>query len=178
VAEWLPLAERATFPVDNSPAGGHNPRRQIAAFYVKQSPFTLHATPDPGVLLLARGRFPEAGGRRRPLPAAVPPVCIPFADAFQRLLTAHGKPGLCAVCLPAIRAFAQRHSTQHLLRYSYTSSQLAEVVFRGCQFGMLAAPPVVPSCSPHLRDPSGVEFWFAIRHLVTPQGSFLQQPRN
>jgi hypothetical protein len=41
-----------------------------------------------------------------------------------------------------------------------TSSQLAEVVFRGCQFGMLAAPPVAPSCSPHLRGPSGVKFWF------------------
>ena len=38
-----------------------------------------------------------------------------------------------------------------------TSSQLAEVVFRGCQFGMLAAPPVVPSCSPHLQGSSGVE---------------------
>jgi hypothetical protein len=43
-------------------------------------------------------------------------VCIPFADAFQRLLTAHEKPGLCVVCLPAIRAF-QRYSTRHLLRY-------------------------------------------------------------
>jgi hypothetical protein len=32
------------------------------------------------------------------------------------VLTAQGKPGLCVVCLPAIRAF-QRHSTQHLLRY-------------------------------------------------------------
>ena len=49
---------------------------------------------------------------------------------------------------------------------SPTSSQLAEVVFRGCQFGMLAAPPVVPSCSPHLRGPSGVEFWF-----YTPPGT-------
>jgi hypothetical protein len=43
-------------------------------------------------------------------------VCILFADAFQRLLTAHRKPGFCVVCLPAIGAF-QRHSTQHLLHY-------------------------------------------------------------
>jgi hypothetical protein len=55
--------------------------------------------------------------------------------------------------------------------------QLAEVVFRGCQFGMLAAPPVVPSCSPHLRGPSGLEFWF-YTPPGTPQGPFLQQPRN
>jgi hypothetical protein len=46
----------------------------------------------------------------------VPPVCIPFADAFQRLLTTHGKPGLCVVCLRAISAFS-RYSTQHLLHY-------------------------------------------------------------
>jgi hypothetical protein len=45
---------------------------------------------------LSRGRFPEG-----PRNAAVPPVCIPFTDAFQRLLTAHRKPGLCVVfCRP------------------------------------------------------------------------------
>ena len=40
-----------------------------------------------------------------------------------------------------------------------TSSQLAEVVFRGCQFVLLAAPPVTPSYSPHQRGPSRVELW-------------------
>jgi hypothetical protein len=59
--------------------------------------------------------FFRAGGFPK-VPAAAPPVCIPFANAFQRLLTAHRKPGLCAVGLPVISAF-QRHSTQHLLHY-------------------------------------------------------------
>ena len=60
----------------------------------------------------------------------------------------------------------QRCADCHPPTHHDTSSQLAEVVFRGCQFGMLAAPPVVPSCSPHLRGPSGVELWF-----YTPPGA-------
>jgi hypothetical protein len=69
-----------------------------------QSPFT----PPRGVTSFAR-----AVSRR-------PPQRFLF-DAFQRLLTAHRKPGLCVVCLPAISTF-QRHSTQHLLHYWSPSS--------------------------------------------------------
>jgi hypothetical protein len=106
VAATLPLAKRATFPVDNSPAGG-NPRRQIAAFYtIKQSLFT----PPRSVTSLAR-----AVSRRSP--QRHPPCVFRSPTLFSAaLLTAHGKPGLCVVCLPAISAF-QRHSTQHLLHY-------------------------------------------------------------
>jgi hypothetical protein len=57
-----------------------------------------------------------------------------------------------------------------------TSSQLAEVVSRGCQFGMLAAPPVVPSCSPHLRGPSGVELWFYTPPGTPPRGHSHNSP--
>jgi hypothetical protein len=65
---------------------------------------------------LARAASPRAEPRGPR--ATAPPVCIPFADAFQRLLlTAHrSKPGFCVVGLPAIRTF-QRHGPQHLLHY-------------------------------------------------------------
>ena len=73
---------------------GRTPRRQIAAIYVK-SP-SLYATP--------KCHFSRAGGfPKAPIP--VPPVCSPFADAFQRPLTAHEKPGLCVLYLPATGAF-------------------------------------------------------------------------
>jgi hypothetical protein len=66
--------------------------------------------PPRSVTSLARAGCPKA-------PATAPPMgCVLFADAFQRLLTAHRKPGFCVVCLPAIGAF-ERHSTQHLLHY-------------------------------------------------------------
>jgi hypothetical protein len=53
------------FPVNNSPAG-ENPRRQIAAFYTKQS----HFTPPRSVTSRSRARgFPK-------VPAPAPPVCI------------------------------------------------------------------------------------------------------
>jgi hypothetical protein len=82
------------------------PNRRL--LYIKQSLFMPPRTPG--------CRFPRADGFPK-VPATEPPVCIPFADAFQRLLTAHRKPGLCVVCrLPAISAF-QHHSTQHLLHY-------------------------------------------------------------
>jgi hypothetical protein len=82
------------FPVGNLPAGD-NPRRQITAFYIKQSLFM----PPRSVLLLSRGRVPDSVRRR-------------FSAPAHR----HRKSGFCVVCLPAIRAF-QRHSTQHLLHY-------------------------------------------------------------
>jgi hypothetical protein len=71
------------------------------------------------LLLLAAGAttyyFSRAGGFPK-VPVTAPPVCIPFADAFQRLLTAHRKPGLCVVCLPAISAFsAIAHSTSSIV---------------------------------------------------------------
>jgi hypothetical protein len=47
------------------------------------------------------------------------PVCIPLADAFQRLLTAHRKPGLCVVCLPAISAFQRHNTQQHSILHYY-----------------------------------------------------------
>jgi hypothetical protein len=46
-------------------------------------------------------------------------VCIPLADAFQRLLTAHRKPGLCVVCLPAISAFQRHNTQQHSILHYY-----------------------------------------------------------
>jgi hypothetical protein len=69
----------------------------------------------------AGGSPRKPGGPRSPsprAPAPAPPprrVCIPFAGAFQRPLTAHAVARYGVVCLPAIRAF-QRHNTQHLLR--------------------------------------------------------------
>jgi hypothetical protein len=86
--------------------------RAVPAPNYKRRPSCASAcsVPPPRPPPASRGRIPE--GPR----SAVPPVWIPFADAFQRLLTAHGKPGLCVVCLPAIRAF-QRHSTHHFLHY-------------------------------------------------------------
>jgi hypothetical protein len=110
-------------------------------------------------------------------------VCIPFADAFQRLLTAHGKrPSLCVVCLPAISTF-QRHSTQHLLHYRSPLSfhfWFRGVPFRICSThcvwrlrlrpptpGLVGSPHVHSSClapvsfagmSPHLRLPAPQTF--------------------
>jgi hypothetical protein len=70
------------------------PRSQIATIYTMQGLFT-YATP--------KCYFSRAGGFPR-APATVPPVCIPFVGTLfiQRLLTAHRKPGLCVVCLPAM----------------------------------------------------------------------------
>jgi hypothetical protein len=59
----------------------------------------LHATP--------KCHFSRVGGFPK-TPAPAPPVCSPFAGAFQRPLT--------AVYLPAIGTF-QRHSTHHVLHY-------------------------------------------------------------
>jgi hypothetical protein len=63
-----PLAQRA---VSNLPAGD-NPRRQIATDFSSRN---SHSPPC--------RRFPE-GPRTAP-------VCIPFASAFQRPLTAHAE---------------------------------------------------------------------------------------
>ena len=101
----------------------------------------LHATPK--CYFFRAGGFPK-------VPAAAPPVCILFADAFQRLLTAHRKPGLCVVCLLAIIAF-QRHSTQHLLHYwSPSSFHLCPVCWQlqrayYLDFARVRAPRGVPS---------------------------------
>jgi hypothetical protein len=79
----------------------------------------------PGVLLLSRGRFSSPPPRPRPR-NGTPRVCVfrsptPFSACSQH--TAHRKPGLCVVCLPAINAF-QRHSTQHLLHCRSPSSPI------------------------------------------------------
>jgi hypothetical protein len=81
------------FPVSNLPAQ-HKAAQPNRHHLYHAGP--LHATPK--CYFSRAGGFPKA-------PATAPPVCIPFADAFQRLLTAHRKPGFCVVCLPAIRAF-------------------------------------------------------------------------
>ena len=108
--------------------------------------YLCHAEPlraTPKCYFFRAGGFPE-------VPATVPPVCILFADAFQRLLTAHRKPGLCKVCLPAISTF-QRHSTQHLLHYWPPSSFHLVPVCRQLQrayyldFARVRAPRGVPS---------------------------------
>jgi hypothetical protein len=96
-------------PVSNSAAGGGAPAAKSPPS-MSMSMISSRATkPPPRCYFFRAGSSPKA-------PAPVPPVCIPFADAFQRLLTAHGKPSLCVVCLPVISTF-QRHSTQHLLHY-------------------------------------------------------------
>jgi hypothetical protein len=82
------------FPVSNLlvtclPAGEINPPPPNRRFRTMQSPLT----PPPC------RRFPEG-------PRTDPPVCIPFADAFQRLLTAHRKPDFGVVCLPAHQHFS------------------------------------------------------------------------
>jgi hypothetical protein len=41
---------------------------------------------------------------------------------------------------------------------------------------MLPNPPVVPSCSPHLRGPSGVEFWFYTPPVTPPRGHSYNSP--
>jgi hypothetical protein len=106
-------------PISHTPgrqfaSRGDNPRRQISPPSIYQAE-PLHATPKSEVL--ATRCFSRAGGFSK-LPATAPPVCIPFAGAFQRLLTAHGKPGLCVVCLRplAIGLFsAIAHSTSSVL---------------------------------------------------------------
>jgi hypothetical protein len=90
------------FPVSNSPAGGEPPaanRRHLC------HAVPLHATPK--CYFSRAGGFPKA-------PAPAPPVCSPFAGAFQRpracvYLAAHEELGLCVLYLPAIGAF-QRHA--------------------------------------------------------------------
>jgi hypothetical protein len=110
---------------------------------IKQS----HFTPPRSVtsLVSRAGGFPKA-------PAPVPPVCSPFADAFQRLLTAHEKPGVYVVCLPAIRAF-QRHSTQHLLHYSQVSFRFS-LLFPQCPVRFLfnALGVVLAAQATHTRS--------------------------
>jgi hypothetical protein len=94
--------------------------------------------------------FARAVSRRSPQRYPPCPVCILFAGAFQRLLTAHRKPGLWVVCLPASSAF-QRHSTQHLLHYWSPSSFHLVPVCRQLQrayylvFARVRAPRGVPS---------------------------------
>jgi hypothetical protein len=81
------------------------PRRQIAAFYIKQSPFM----PPRSATSLA-----QAGSRR---PPQRHPPCVFLSPTLFSACSRHTRsPGFCVVCLPAISAF-QRHSTQHLLRY-------------------------------------------------------------
>jgi hypothetical protein len=64
----------------------------------------------PEVPLLSRGLFPE-----RPAPRSGTPRVYSVRRRFSAPAhTAHGKPGLCVVCLPAISAF-QRYSSHHLL---------------------------------------------------------------
>jgi hypothetical protein len=92
-------------PVDNLPAGD-KPRRQIAAFYIKQSAFA----PPRSVTSLARAVSRRPPHRHPPCVFRSP---TPFSACSQH--TGSGKPGLCVVCLPAISAF-QRYSTHHLLR--------------------------------------------------------------
>jgi hypothetical protein len=87
-------------------------KRQIAAFYLLSSISSRATSRHPeAALLLSRGRFPEGEGPR----TGTPPVCSPFADAFQRLLTAHEaralcqseheEPGVCVLYLPAVRCW-------------------------------------------------------------------------
>jgi hypothetical protein len=77
------------FPVSNLPAQ-HKAAQPNRHYLYHAEP--LHATP--------KCYFSRAGGLPK-APAAAPPVCIPFAGAFQRLLTAHRKPGFCVVfCRP------------------------------------------------------------------------------
>jgi hypothetical protein len=117
------------------------PRSQIATIYAMLSLFT----PPRSVTSF----FFRAGGSPK-VPATVPPVCILFADAFQRLLTAHRKPGLCVVVLPAVDAF-QRPSSQRLLHYWSPSSfhllpvcwQLQRAYY--LDFARVRAPRSVPS---------------------------------
>jgi hypothetical protein len=84
------------FPVGNLPAQ-HKAAQPNRHHLCHAEP--LHATPK--CYFSRAADFPKA-------PVTAPPVCIPFADAFQRLLTAHRKPGLCVVCLPAMHATSMR----------------------------------------------------------------------
>jgi hypothetical protein len=97
------------FPVSNLPAQ-HKAAKPNRHYLCHAEP--LHTTPK--CYFFRAGGFPK-------VPATVPPMCILFADAFQRLLTAHRKAGLCVVVLPAIDAF-QHPSSQRLLRYCPPSS--------------------------------------------------------
>jgi hypothetical protein len=77
------------FPVSNLPAGETNPPPPNHRHLYHTGP--LHSPPC--------RRFPEG-------PRTDPPVCILVADAFQRLLTAHRKPGFGVVCPPAHQHFS------------------------------------------------------------------------
>jgi hypothetical protein len=61
-------------------------------------------TPPQGVTSL----FSRAGGFPK-VPAAAPPECIPFADAFQHLLTARAAPPVCISARAVSRRSPQRH---------------------------------------------------------------------
>jgi hypothetical protein len=93
---------------------------------------------------IPRGCSVQAVSRRSP--HQPPPVCIPFASAFQRPLTAHAE--ACRSCvvllLPAIGAF-QRHSTQHLLQVSSISAPAAGP----------SPPPIARRHHPSAHHPAG-----------------------
>jgi hypothetical protein len=139
------------FPVSNFPAQHKAQGRSLPEGRAAKSPPSMPCRAlGPGPLL-APPRHPEvlllsrAGGFPK-VPAPVSPVSVLFAGAFQRLLTARRKPGLCVVCLPAIGAF-QRHSTQLFLHYrsSFCFHLLPCVPFTGAFQRLLPVPGSVPS---------------------------------
>jgi hypothetical protein len=89
-----------------------NNNRVIGTDYNRLRPHLCPVIPHACTIASVR-RFPKVPHRLI--------VCIPFAGAFQRPLTAHAEARWSAVVQPAISTF-QRHGTQHLLHCRSPSS--------------------------------------------------------